>query len=494
MPPVFGKEMIKTFIIEGHFNLGILSGADFYLSGRMMQKEKKEFYFTTRDLIMMAAFAAVGGIASTYINMIGDLFQSFLGFAGTTQWAAGLHVVWLMLAAVIIKKPGAASTAGILKGAVEFFSGNTHGLFVVIVDILAGVLIDLIFLANRKGSFNIWFYIAAGISSASNIFVFQIFASIPSDILTILVIGAAASGAFISGIIFGGILVRSIYLAVQKAGLVPIKEKEHSRKRAWPPIIIVISLIIMIVLGLIYNTQHGTDQSISISGNVNNPYEITLNDLNSNTVEISAALNDVERTYQGVRITDILERSQLISEEGLLLIKANDGYSYFITIEEIYSNENLILTSQEVGKTVIVNVVGAISQKAWIRGVSELIVTDKNPGIEISGDVKTSYTFYPQDWQGDMDSFYINLETGSKKLQGIPLQNIIDRSSPTESNYQIEFITLDGDDFSLSSQELSQQKDHIRIFVLATESGVQFILGNIDGLVLGKNIFKIDIN
>jgi len=39
-----------------------------------------------------------------------------LGFAGTTQWAAGLHVIWLMLASALVGKPGAATLTGVIKG------------------------------------------------------------------------------------------------------------------------------------------------------------------------------------------------------------------------------------------------------------------------------------------------------------------------------------------------------------------------------------------
>ena len=60
---------------------------------------RQSYYFSTRDLMMMAALAAIGGVTSTYVNALGDVAQSFLGFAGTTQWAAGLHVLWLVLAA-----------------------------------------------------------------------------------------------------------------------------------------------------------------------------------------------------------------------------------------------------------------------------------------------------------------------------------------------------------------------------------------------------------
>ena len=80
---------------------------------------RKTYFYSTRDLLVMAALASLGGIAGTYINALGDAVQSVLGFAGTTQWAAGLHVLWLVLAAGIVKKPGTGTITGVLKGFVE---------------------------------------------------------------------------------------------------------------------------------------------------------------------------------------------------------------------------------------------------------------------------------------------------------------------------------------------------------------------------------------
>ncbi len=82
-----------------------------------MREEKHTF--STRDWLMMAALAALGGVTGTYVNAIGDLMQSILGFAGTTQWAAGLHVVWLTLAMGLTGRVGAGTVTGLLKGLVE---------------------------------------------------------------------------------------------------------------------------------------------------------------------------------------------------------------------------------------------------------------------------------------------------------------------------------------------------------------------------------------
>jgi hypothetical protein len=33
---------------------------------------QRQVYFSTRDLLMMTALAALGGVVSTYVNAIGD--------------------------------------------------------------------------------------------------------------------------------------------------------------------------------------------------------------------------------------------------------------------------------------------------------------------------------------------------------------------------------------------------------------------------------------
>jgi len=146
-------------------------------------------YFTTRDLLMMAALAALGGVTSTYVNAVGDLVQSAVGMAGTSQWAAGLHVMWLTLAVGLTGKQGAGTVTGLLKGGVELLTGNTHGLLVVLVDIVAGLLVDLGFLPFRNKDSVLAYCLAGGLASASNVLVFQLFASLPADVLAELVSG-----------------------------------------------------------------------------------------------------------------------------------------------------------------------------------------------------------------------------------------------------------------------------------------------------------------
>jgi len=176
-------------------------------------------YFTTRDLLMMAALAALGGVTGTYVNAIGDVVQSVVGVPGMTQWAAGLHVVWLTLAVGLTGRRGAGTVTGLLKGAVELMTGNTHGLFVLLVDVVAGVLVDVGFLPFRRLDGWAGFCLAGGLAAASNVLVFQLMASLPADLLALGALGAVAAFAGCSGVIFAGVLGRALLLALRRAGV-----------------------------------------------------------------------------------------------------------------------------------------------------------------------------------------------------------------------------------------------------------------------------------
>jgi energy-coupling factor transport system substrate-specific component len=427
--------------------------------------KKEKYYFNTRDLMLMAALAAVGGITSTYINMIGDFFQSFLGFAGTTQWAAGLHIIWLMLAALLIRKPGAATTAGVIKGIVEFLTGNTHGLIVLIVNVTAGLIIDLILVGNKQKKFNLSFYLAAGVSSASNIIVFQFFAAIPSDVLTLIMILSSSVVSFVSGVIFGGFVVRTLFTAIQKAGIYhPEKSVGANKKISAFYLISAISLLVTFAATLILSRANGDFEYVMISGEVNTPYEFSL--------------------------IDILNMANPRVANGLILIKASDGYSYFIPYAEVLENDHLILTARNEENNTSYNIVGAESTKAWVRGVSELILV-KNEGIQVNGCVKKPFTFLPNEWQSSMDSANIFFKDERIKLQGVQLRDIVKYSDPKDEAVE---VVLKGSEENqiISYEELNGCLKESRIFIFPGDSGVEYLFANMSGDILLRKIFALE--
>jgi len=441
---------------------------------------------------MMAALAAVGGISSTYINMIGDFFQSFLGFAGTTQWAAGLHIVWLMLAASLIRKPGAATTVGIIKGIVEFLTGNTHGLIVLIVNITAGLIIDLVLIGNKKNKINLSYYLAAGVSSASNIIVFQFIADIPSDVLTLIAILSTSAVSFVSGVVFGGLVVKALLAAIEKAGVYhPEKLIEGNRKISAFYLIGSISIFVIFAALLFISLGNSNSKNVRISGEVDAPYAFSASDTEIELVEITEEYNGVERDYTGYAIIDIILEANPKIENGLILIEANDGYSYFVSYLEAIENNHVILAVQNEGKNVSYNLVGAESSKAWVRGVSELILM-KNGGIQVEGEINRSFTFLPEEWQNSMDSAYIDFGEDQIKLQGVELREIIDHSDPKDEAAQIVLVSHD-ENRIISFEELNGSLKECRIFISQGDSGVEYILAKMSGDILLKNILTIEI-
>ena len=453
--------------------------------------KQKEPYFTTRDLMMAAALAALGGVASTYINLIGDFFQSILGFAGTTQWAAGLHVLWIMLAAAFIQKPGTATLTGILKGFVELFSGNTHGLLVLIIDIAAGIIVDAVLLLSKKKQPGLLFYLAAGLASACNVIVFQFFAAVPEDVLTFLAILAASGLAFLSGVIFAGLLAKSILDAVKKIGLLP-NEKQETRKRIgfWPAALLILGIIITAAAGFLYFRKQKTGEGVVITGSVQNAYTFPNVWSDVGEEETTASANNVTRTYKGFPIEEIIRHAQPEVLTGNMQITASDGYQFFITLEEVFSNDALLLVEQGSGGTVSYNVMGAESQKAWVRGAIELRIVP-TAILEIKKDGKVVYSFQPQDWQASMDSTFLQLDSGSEKLQGVPLDEIWRRSGNISDGSQILAVS-DDDLVGFTSDELSGNTK-IRLFVQITESGMEFILGRMNGEVLLESVDYLEI-
>jgi ABC-type thiamin/hydroxymethylpyrimidine transport system permease subunit len=486
VPPVFGKEMCcKPTLLA--FSAA-LSGC-FFVKERM--NKNKAYYFSTRDLMMMAALAAMGGIASTYINMIGDFFQSLLGFAGTTQWAAGLHIIWIMLAAALINKGGAATATGIIKGFVELLSGNTHGLLVLIIDIVAGLIIDMVLIPQKDKKPGLLFLLAAGLGSASNIFIFQYFASIPKDILTFFAILISSSVSFVSGVVFGGILVKGLLASLEKIGFYKFPNKEKTpQKKLWPVVIMVSALLLAAGSGWFYIRQQARAQTLSIIGDVAIPFEFPIKGSQISEVEIQAELNGVSRKYTGYRLSDIVDYAQPMDKEGVLLVTASDGYSFFISMDEVYSNANLIISQQKAGNNSVFNIVGAKSSKAWIRGVSEVKIT-AIIGVEISGSVTNPFIFHPEEWVSDMDSTLFKINGEQKKLQGVPLPKIWEKSQPDEDASKMVFSSK-STSFELEKAKLLGN-DSIRIFVNLTPEGTHFLIGKMTGEIIFADIAAVEI-
>ena len=451
--------------------------------------ERRQICFSTRDLLMMAALAALGGVVSTYVNAIGDLFQSIFGFAGTTQWAAGLHVLWLTLAVGLTRKQGAGTITGLLKGGVELLTGNTHGLLVVLVDIVAGLLVDLGFLPFRKKDSLVAYCLAGGLASASNVFVFQLFASVPADTLAYWALLLVAGVACLSGVLFGGVLSKALVNALRRAGVVKDAPPAPMGRRAYPIFLLIAALIALVMAVYLRGALRGP-AAVHIGGAVEAPYDYPTEygDLSTTTAE--GTLREVTGQYNGVPVRDLLARAEPKPGASLLLLRATDGYAFFIGLDEVRDNDALLLSPQGEGDEASYNIVGAMNSKAWVRGVEELVVVG-SATLEMGGALDAPGSYNPDDWQFEMDSIRLDLGDGPRKLQGVPLGKVLAAMEP-QGPAEAVVIHTGAEPLSLPLTSVLADDD-IRLFTVIGEADVTFALARMDGEVLAAHVTRIEV-
>ncbi|MFH1446048.1 MAG: ECF transporter S component, partial [Chloroflexota bacterium] len=378
-----------------------------------------------------------------------------------------------------IRKPGASVATGLLKGSVELLSGNTHGVIILLVDLVAGLVIDIVFLIFQNRS-SLWINIvAAGLASASNVFVFQIFATLPSDSLAYGAVLLLALVAFASGVIFAALLGKTLLAALNKAGV--IKEPVYTKKNKEIFLLAFVCIVLIsIVITIFLRINLQGPATITISGAVEHTLTFPDKALEIEQVTTKASMQDVSSTYTGYPLIDLVQSAVPYQNAAYILIKAVDGYTFFISFDELNTNDAILLTPQGKGKALSFDVVGPESSKAWIRGVKEILVIAKAPLI-ISGAIAEKYEFNPDFWQANMDSTKLDIGEGSQKYQGVQLQLVL-RSLRLLPEAEQVIIQSDDSNLSFSLNEVLSD-DSLRIFVIIGETDFTYALATMDGEV-----------
>ena len=156
--------------------------------------------YTTRELALIVVFSSLGATLSVPVGYLGNYLKTIplLPF-GTGQILSGVHIIVLTLTALYIKKPGATTMTAVIKGLVEVILFSYHGIPVILMSALQGLLIDaIIYILGYR---DLAFYLGCGIASASNVAFLQfiLLLPFPAPVFSFMYILA-----FISGTVFGG--------------------------------------------------------------------------------------------------------------------------------------------------------------------------------------------------------------------------------------------------------------------------------------------------
>lgn len=176
-------------------------------------------YFSTMDLLTMAAIAVVGALFSSYIwNALMGVMTPVFAFLGPIGWigATGVYMIWPVIVGQLICKPGAVTLYSLVQGFVEMLFGNPFGAMAIVYAGVEGLGLDIGMGIFRWKPKLAGAMVGGGIGS---VFVSEVYIFVfgLQSAYTIIVGGITA---FISGAILGGLVGWLIAQALYRTGIV----------------------------------------------------------------------------------------------------------------------------------------------------------------------------------------------------------------------------------------------------------------------------------
>lgn len=172
--------------------------------------------YTTRDILIIAVLAAIGGVAKIFIAQ-GFVLVAAFGPYGSAIWSA-LFFIWPIIAAFVVRKPGAATISMVLGGLIELLAGSPIGVIVLYSNLVEGLGGDIGFLLWRYRKYGLLQHVVAGLlQPIGGLFItyfFFGFASLGTTPFILYVIVSLIGGAI------GGLLGYAINKGLDATGIV----------------------------------------------------------------------------------------------------------------------------------------------------------------------------------------------------------------------------------------------------------------------------------
>jgi len=343
-----------------------------------------------RDLVLAALLAAVGGVLSTYIGYIGNLINRLFGVPfGAGQLIAGLHIIWPLLARALTRRFGSGTLTGAAKGLVEFLSGGTHGVVIVVVSVIEGLIVDVGMNLTRRPRLAVMM-VVGGLASASNVFLFQAlyFSGISMGFIWFM-----AGLAAISGAVLGGMLSWDLLRMIRESNLVSgaadlAREGDDSnpdgsrrRTRVWIRNVVTVLALLGLLSGAVYYytavyDPFSAEGTLQISGAIDASAEFRYEDWRDAEVTITTEMRGAvsyipPQPYTGVPLTLVLEALVLDDTATEIAVISSDGYRKTFELQRILGNSDVILVLQDQEMNLVA---AGFDGSHWVKQVTRIVV------------------------------------------------------------------------------------------------------------------------
>lgn len=170
-----------------------------------------------KEIVVLSALSVVFAIVYLAFLPVGKLLVGFFGPIGY-DLIFGIWFIVSIIAANIIRKPGAAFLSETIAAMVEVLLGNAVGPMLLIAGMIQGIGAEAVFAVTKWKVYSTWLLMLAGVGSALTSFTYGYFMSgyaalEPGYVLAMLI------ARMISGAIIAGLLGKAISDGLAKTGV-----------------------------------------------------------------------------------------------------------------------------------------------------------------------------------------------------------------------------------------------------------------------------------
>jgi len=177
--------------------------------------------WTLRETLIVTVLGAVFAVLYLGWVQVWLIAQAVFGPV-TMDVVMGFWFIASIVAAAIIRKPGAAFAAEVLTAAVQILLGSPAGLLLLVTGAVQGAGAEVVFAATRWRNYSLPVLMAAGVGAAIFSFIYTWirfdYGALQPGILIAMFILRCLSGALLGGWL-GHVIVEALYRTGALAGL-----------------------------------------------------------------------------------------------------------------------------------------------------------------------------------------------------------------------------------------------------------------------------------
>jgi energy-coupling factor transport system permease protein len=157
-----------------------------------------------REIIVLSVLAVVFAVVYLLFLQLGNVLFGLFGLIGY-DIIFGIWFIVSIIAAYIIRKPGAAFLSETVAAAVEVMLGNAVGPQLIISGMIQGLGAEAVFAATKWKNYSTWVLMAAGMGSSVFSFAWGFyvsgFAALSPGYVTAMFFVRVLSGALLAGLL-----------------------------------------------------------------------------------------------------------------------------------------------------------------------------------------------------------------------------------------------------------------------------------------------------